>query len=207
MKFLILALIIFSFIHVGAQEIGNKGSVKNKITLGLASTLNNSRYCLGDNNKIYKELTIDYGIRKYISTGVYLGHQERDYSFVSAPANSPMQIYQYTQTFVPAGLRLSLHLTSFAANQLGIKINEEKFDVYITYFAGATFTSVENKFSPNTGPGYVVDYTNYRADEDINYKAGLLTGIRYIPVKNFGVFLEGGLGTMGNVNFGVLARF
>lgn len=206
--FVLLMIMLQAFGHVIAQDGYNGNNVKNKITVGFGSTLNNSRYYEGNqNNSLYKELTIEYGIDRFINAGVYVGHQKRTYSFLSAPPEAASQIYNYTQTFIPVGLRLTFQLTPFVMDRLDVNLNLEKLDFYITYLAGATFNSVENQFSKNSNPNNIIDYTDYRTDEDINFHAGLLTGVRFKPFKNFGVFLEGGLGTIGNVNLGLFKTF
>jgi len=209
MKFLIPVLIALTVsLNVYAQDARKENSVKDRFTISLGSTLNNSRYLEGNqDNGLYKELTVDYGVGRFVSVGVYVGHQERTYNFLSAPSEGAITTYDYTQTFIPAGLRLSFHLTPFVIENLSVKINPDKFDFYLTYLAGAAFNSVENQFSEVSSPNNVIDYSNYRTNEDINYQAGLLTGVRFKPTRNFGIFLEGGLGSIGNINFGVFARF
>lgn len=206
--FVLLMIMLHAFGHVIAQDDFNGNTVKNKISVGFGSTLNNSRYYEGNqNNSLFKELTIEYGIGRFISAGVYVGHQKRTYNFLSSPPQAAAHLYNYTQTFIPAGLRLTFQLTPFVLDHLDVNLNPEKLDFYITYLAGATFNSIENQFSKNSNPNNVIDYTDYRTNEDINYHAGLLTGVRFKPHNNFGVFLEGGLGTIGNVNFGLFATF
>lgn len=192
-----------------AQEATDDNFIKNKITIGLGSTLNNSRYIEGDlNNSLYKELTIDYGIGRFISAGVYIGHQERTSRFSYLPStHMPSIADSYTQTFIPVGLRLSFLLTPFVIENLNIKVDPNKFDFYLTYLAGAAFNSVQHQFTATPSPNNRIDYSKYHTNEDINYQAGILTGIRYKPTKNFGIFLEGGLGSIGNINLGIFARF
>lgn len=202
--FIIVLIVLTGSSKVYAQDTREKNSVKGKFIISLGSTLNNSRYLEGNqDNGLYKELTVDYGVGRFVSVGVHVGHQERTYNFLSAPSEGSIATYNYTQTFIPTGLRLSFHLTPFVIENLNVKVNPDKFDFYLTYLAGAAFNSVENQFSENSSPDNVIDYSNYRTNEDISYQAGLLTGVRFKPTKNFGVFLEGGMGSMGNVNFGI----
>jgi len=150
---------------------------------------------------------VDYGVGRFVSAGAYVGDQERTYNFLSVSSENIIATYNYTQTFIPAGLRLSFHLIPFVIENLNVHLNPDKFDFYLTYLAGATFNSVKDQFSEASSPNNIIDYSNYLTNEDISYQAGLLTGVRFKPTKNFGIFLEGGLGSMGNVNFGVFARF
>lgn len=209
MKFLIPVFVVLTVsLNVYAQDTRKENSVKDKFKISVGSTLNNSRYLEGNqDNGLYKELTVDYGVGRFVSVGAYVGHQERTYSFLSAPAQEQAQTYHYSQTFIPVGLRLSFHLTPFVIENLNVKINPDKFDFYVTYLAGAAFNSVKNQFSKVSSPNNVIDYSNYRTNEDINYQAGLLTGVRFKPTKNLGVFVEGGLGSIGNINLGVFAAF
>lgn len=42
---------------------------------------------------------------------------------------------------------------------------------------------------------------------NMNYSAGLLTGVRFYPLKNLGLFFEGGYGPMENFNFGLVGKY
>lgn len=209
MKKTIFSTLLFlsTFCLALAQQDTYESSIKGRKILGIGTTIKSNRYLQG-NNDIYKELTFDYGLGNYISAGIFIGHQVRNYSFVSIHQNSGLNIYEYSQTFIPMGLKTSIHITSFLHDPLGLDINPHKWDIYVMYFAGLNHNSVDDKFDRNAvSPENQIDYRFYHTDEDMNYVAGLMTGIRYYPLKNFGVFLEGGLGPMGNFNLGISTRY
>lgn len=176
--------------------------------VGLGTSLNAHSFVQGDNG-IYKELTVDYSLTDYFSTGVYIGHQDRSYSFPSMNSTG-LRFFQYNQNLTPVGIRANFNLTSFINEKVSKSIlPANKWEVYLSYFAGMVVNKVTDRFDRNAhnSPDTNIDYTYYLTNEDISYHAGLLTGATYYPVNSFGVFLEFGLGTIGNVNTGIRMRF
>ncbi|AKP51334.1 hypothetical protein [Cyclobacterium amurskyense] len=201
------AFFIATGITAIAQHNAENYSVKGTKIFGLGTSLNNTRYLQG-NNDFYKELFFDYGLGEFISTGVFVGYQKRQYSFLSVMGSDSKVLY-YDQNFIPIGLRATVHLTSFLSNQLQVHLKPEKWDVYIRYYTGVTLNTVDDKFDRSNGhlPEDQVNYMLYRTNEDLNYAAGLLTGVGFYPAKNFGFFFEGGYGPMGNFNVGIVGRY
>lgn len=83
----------------------------------------------------------------------------------------------------------------------GIKVDPDRFDIYVTSLAGVAFNDLEDNFD-RRGKTYSYD----RTDKEVNFMGGIVSGVRYYPIKNVGVFLEVGFGTMGNVNLGLNVR-
>jgi hypothetical protein len=86
-------------------------------------------------------------------------------------------------------------------------MNLEKWDIYLTYCCGAVFNKVTERFERSNLPEDRIDCSFFKRDEDISYNMGLLTVVTYYPVKRFGLFVEFGLGTMGNLHMGIKTRF
>lgn len=74
------ALFIVTGITVFAQQSDKPYSVKGRKSIGLGTALNNTKYLQG-NNSLYTEMFFDYGLGNFISTGVFVGYQKRQYSF------------------------------------------------------------------------------------------------------------------------------
>lgn len=189
-----------------AQQKPDDFSMKKKLMLSIGTTVKSTRYLEG-RNELYKELALDYGLGNFISAGLFIGHQERHYSFISW-GSSGSKVYYYDQIFVPMGVRANLHITPFLRSHLGLDIDPAKWDVYIRYYAALALNTVDDKFNRNgRSPEEQINYRLYRTDEDMNYSAGLLTGVRFFPLKNLGLFFEGGYGPIGNFNFGLVGRY
>ncbi|EPR69158.1 hypothetical protein [Cyclobacterium qasimii] len=200
------AILIVTGITVFAQNNNNSYSIKGRKSIGLGTALNNTKYLQG-NNSLYTEIFFDYGLGKFISTGVFVGYQKRQYSFLSV-FDSNNKSLNYDQNFIPLGLRATVHLSSFLSDQLQLNLKPEKWDVYVRYYASVTLNSVTDKFDRSGHlPEDQINYMFYRTDEDLNYSAGLLSGIGFYPIKNLGLFFEGGYGPMGNYNVGIVARY
>lgn len=204
-QFTSLLVVIFVFCTtLSGQTL--KQDQKEKWVLGIGTTFNSHSFEQGDNN-LYTELTIDYKLSNSFSTGLYLGHQNRNYLF---PAITPSggRIYSYQQDFIPVGIRGTFFITSFInENFMKGKMGPEKWDIYLTYWAGAVFNKVTEGFQRSNLPEDRIDYTFFKIDEDISYQVGFLTGVTYYPLKNFGLFVEFGRGTIGNLNMGIKSKF
>lgn len=182
-----------------------KHSPSDRWLLGVGTTLNSHSYEQGDNH-IYTELTIDYKFKEYFSGGIYVGHQKRNYLF---PAATPSggRIYAYDQNFIPIGIRGTVYLTSFVnENLFQGKMKLDKWDIYLIYLGGVVFNKTNEHFERSSLPDDRIDYTFYRRDEDINFNAGILTGVTYYPLKKIGLFVELGVGPIGNLNVGVKTK-
>lgn len=203
----IIYLLIVSFVISGTLSGQNlESSQKENWIIGVGTTANANRFEQGSNS-IYTELTVDYKFSKSFSAGVYLGYQNRSYLFPSA-SPSGGRIYSYEQVFFPVGIRGIFYITSFVnENFMQGKMKPEKWDIYLTYWGGAVFNKVTEEFERSNLPEDRIDYSFFKRDEDISYNMGILTGVTYYPVKKFGLFVEVGLGTMGNLNMGIKSRF
>lgn len=203
----IIYLLIVSFALNGTLSGQTlESSPQENWILGVGTTANSYRFEQG-NNSLYTELTLDYKFSKSFSAGVYLGYQNRSYLF---PAATPSggRIYSYEQDFFPVGIRGTFYITSFVnENFMQGKMKPEKWDIYLTYWGGAVFNKVTEEFERSNLPEDRIDYSFFKRDEDISYNIGILTGVTYYPVQNFGLFIEFGLGTMGNLNLGIKSRF
>lgn len=199
-------ILILSFVLSGTLSGQTlKSSPQEHWILGVGTTAKAHSFEQG-NNSLYKELTIDYKFSQFFSGGVYLGHQKRSYLFPAVYA-SGVRIYSYDQNFIPAGIRGTFYITTFVnENLIQGRINPEKWDIYLTYFGGIVFNKITENFERSNLPEDRIIYLEYGSDEDINYNMGILTGVTYYPVKKFGLFVEFGLGTMGNLNMGIKAR-
>lgn len=201
-----ITLFLAMYTPLLAQQEPEDFSVKRKLMLSMGTTIKSTRYLQG-RNELYKELALDYGLGNFISAGIFVGHQERHYSFVSL-GSSGSEVYHYDQIFVPMGIRATMHITPFLRSHLGLDMDPEKWDVYIRYYGALALNTVDDKFNRNIhSPEQQINYSLYRTDEDMNYSAGLLTGVRFYPLKNLGLFFEGGYGPMGNFNFGLVGRY
>ncbi|UCS91665.1 hypothetical protein KZP23_12990 [Echinicola marina] len=203
----IIVLFVLLSEIVNAQGIQDHKTIKGNWFARFGTTINSHSYFDGD-NKLYKELAVDYGVGNFISVGAYIGHQQRDYMFIFSNVESGVKHLDYSQTFIPIGLRGSFVLTPFVYDYLGIKLDDNKWNVYLTYFWGITMNKVKDDFNRSvSSSGEIIDYTHYLTDEDLSYKAGILTGVSYYPLRNFGLFVEGGIGPIGNINFGITTRY
>tara|TARA_R110002074_G_scaffold393779_1_gene580636 strand:+ start:895 stop:1524 length:630 start_codon:yes stop_codon:yes gene_type:complete len=202
-----VAFFIVTAITVVAQHNDKSYSIKGRKSIGLGTALNNTKYLQADNS-LYREMYFDYGLGKYISTGLFVGYQKRQYSFLSVVDGNSRVLF-YDQNFIPLGLRATVHLTSFLSKQLQLNLKPEKWDVYVRYYAGVTLNTVIDKFDRYSGhlPENQINYMLYQTNEDLNYSAGLLSGVGFYPLPNLGFFFEGGYGPMGNFNIGIASKF
>lgn len=132
----------------------------------------------------------EYGFHEYISVGPYVGYARWNYEY-----NAGFGDTKYTWTFLAVGARGSFHYTEILNELTDGDINEEKVDLYVTLLLGMEFRS----YKDDSGFDYY--------DNDTAFRLGPALGVRYLLSKNVGVYLEGGRGTFGWLNFGLSARF
>ncbi len=128
------------------------------------------------------------GVHDHITAGPFLGFARWSYRYASLN-------YNYSWTFINAGVRGSFHLTGFMNEIFGTEIDEEKIDWYFTLLAGLEFRQYSD--SGNT----TLDYGN-----STNFFLGPSAGVRYYITPPIAVFFEGGRGALGALTFGVSLR-
>lgn len=134
--------------------------------------------------------SLEYGITEEISAGPYIGYARWSYKY-----NNGFGDTKYSWTFMTVGARGSFHYTKILNELTDGDINEEKVDLYISLLLGAEVRT----YKDDGGFNYY--------DNDTVIRLGPNLGVRYLVSKNFGVYLEGGRGTFGWLNFGLAARF
>ncbi len=133
---------------------------------------------------------LESGITDQISVAPYAAHARSSYKYDVGGAET-----KSAWTFVAVGARGSFHYTELFNALTDGDLNEEKIDLYVSLLLGLEFRS-------------------YNDDSDLDYygndtvvRLGPNLGVRYLLSQNLGVYLEGGRGTFGWLNFGVTARF
>ena len=148
---------------------------------------------LGDRSGVGVPLnaSLEYGFTEEISAGAYAGYARWNYNY-----NADFGEAEYSWTFFTVGFRGSFHYTRILNELTDGDINEEKVDLYVSLLLG-------------------LESRSYRDDDDLDVydsnetmvQFGPNLGVRYLLGKNIGVYLEGGRGAFGWLNFGVTARF
>ena len=148
---------------------------------------------LGDRSGVGVPLnaSLEYGFTDGISAGAYIGYARWSYRY-----NTGFGEAEYSWTFFTAGARGSFHYTRMLNELTGSDINEEKVDLYVSVLLGLEFRSYQDDENFDV-------YDN----NDTVVQFGPNLGVRYLLGKNIGVYLEGGRGAFGWLNFGLTARF
>ncbi len=148
---------------------------------------------LGDRSGVTLPLnaSLEYGITEEISAGAYVGYARWSYRY-----NTGFGEGEYSWSFLTVGARGSFHYTSILNELTDGDINEEKVDLYVSVLLGLEFRSYNDDDDLNV----------YDSNETV-LRFGPNLGVRYLLSKNIGVYLEGGRGTFGWLNFGITARF
>ncbi len=183
---LLVFALFFSSLNLSAED---KMSYRDHNILGVGISLGYYSYgYLGTRSVGIPPLSAYYelGVQDYITAGPFLGFARWSYSYATAAS-------RYSWTFVNVGARGSFHLTGLMNDILGMEINEEKIDWYITLLAGMEFRN----YSSDTG------WAEGTYDNTSRFFIGPSTGVRYYFSDSFAVFAEGGYGALGALTFGV----
>jgi hypothetical protein len=105
----------------------------------------------------------EIGFHKYFSAGPYVAFATRSFET------------DYRQNFFGFGAKGSFHYTSLLNYALDTNVDEDKLDLYLSFFLGAEFYS---------------DNDNDRFDNASTLDIGTVIGGRYLVDHNFSVFTE-----------------
>lgn len=127
----------------------------------------------------------EYGLTDQISVGPYVGFARWRYDF---------QNDNYSWRFLTLGGRGTFHLTELLNEWTDGDLNEEKLDLYGSILLGAEIRSYN-------GPELF-----FEDETDVVVRLGSVLGARYYLNQRLGLYIEGGRGTFGYLNFGVSVK-
>ncbi|MFW5821526.1 MAG: hypothetical protein ACOCWA_09555 [Bacteroidota bacterium] len=185
---LVFVLSLFSVKLSAQEDQADKMSYKDQNLFGVGISLGYYSYgYLGSRSIGIPPLSAYYetGIHDYITAGPFLGVARWSYRYSTND-------YRYSWTFINVGARGSFHITGFMNEILGLEIDEEKIDWYLTLLAGMEFRN----YSSNTG----FDENTY--SNTSRFFIGPSTGVRYYLSDSFAIFAEGGYGALGAFTLG-----
>lgn len=126
----------------------------------------------------------EMGVHEYITAGPFVGFNRWSYRY----SNS-----RYSWTYIHAGLRGSFHYSGILNEMLDGDIDESKLDLYVTLMSGLqlqTYTTNE-------------PFLEGLYDNRVRFFLGPVAGLRYNFSESFGVFAEGGYGSLGALTLGI----
>ncbi|WP_026967876.1 hypothetical protein [Algoriphagus terrigena] len=200
----LLTLLLFTGIPL--FSFGQIEKEISKWTFGLSVSPDSYRYAQAEDNGLYYQPSFDHHLSDYLVLGGYLGIQNRKSGFTSEYPIPPYTTKEinYERQYIPLGVRIGFDLSSFFSNQLGWIKDEPKWEILLLGYGGLTVMS-ENILTP-IDEGEAIEWSEYEAEEDMNYIAGVNAVIRYYPTKNCGLFTELGYGPVGRYSLGVSYR-
>lgn len=131
--------------------------------------------------------SLEFGVHENFSVGPYIGYASYNYDWGFGS--------KYKWNFLSVGAKGSWHYLPAANEALGLNIDDEKFDFYLSLFLG--FES--RTFSGDAG------VWNYGNSSNIVFAPVL--GFKYLFTPSVGAFVELGRGTFGYGTVGISARF
>jgi hypothetical protein len=142
-------------------------------------------------------LTAEYGLKKYISLGGFLGIQSYTYEDFYHDGLPPYTkvYYSYNCSAVSLGLKGSFHVFPYINDRYDARVDDSNMDAYITAVLGSSFHS----YREVTSTGYA-DYSR-RASRLV---FGPSLGFRYMVTPRVGAFVELGVGAFGLSTAGVV---
>lgn len=135
-------------------------------------------------------LSVEKGISDLFSAGVYATHRSYAWNYRTAQGK-----YKNAHTRMSFGGRFSFHYAELMNDLLGVGIPTEKVDFYVTGILGINV----HKHS-RTEPSF------RKTTRDYGFFIGPILGARYMFANNFGVYIEGGRGSLGSANVGITVK-
>ena len=138
------------------------------------------------------QVSVDHSIDDHWALGAYAGYFNSTYTDKYGE-----QTYQSKITGFNGGLRLTLHFADIFNNMFAEVLNLKKWDLYSTASAG--WYAYNWQVDPI--------YTNTRDFSNASFGSfGLVVGVKWIPIPQLGIFVEGGKGPVGWVSFGISGK-
>jgi len=129
----------------------------------------------------------EFGVRTDLGLGVLGGWSQRQVK-VAGSTSVAINNYYY-------GLKLNMHLTRWINEQTKLRIDDRKYDMYLSIWAGR---NTEEEIDPSLGaPNFGGTTTIY----------GGVAGIKIYSKYNVGFIAEAGLGAYGLLNAGICYKF
>ncbi len=130
------------------------------------------------------EANLELGIHEYFGVGPYAG-------FASWNYNQGVSDRGYS--ILTVGGRGSFHYSKLLEELLDSDMNVEKLDLYVTLILGLEFRN------------YSGDWNDSR-NNSVGVFIGPILGARYYFSNNFGVYAEGGRGSLGFLKLGITLK-
>lgn len=142
-------------------------------------------------------ITAEYGLKKYVSLGGFLGIQSYTYENFYHDGIPPYTkvYYSYNCSAVSLGLKGSFHVFPYINDRYDARVDDSQMDAYITAVLGSSFHS----YNETTSTGFT-DY-NRRTSRLV---FGPSLGFRYMVTPRVGAFIELGVGAFGLSTAGVV---
>lgn len=134
--------------------------------------------------------SLEVGVNEYLSFGGYAGFHSYGWDYRTSLGD-----YDYAYKNFGYGVRGSFHYLYLINDLLDLELDEKHFDFYATVMIGLNTRSETRK-----EPGLTT--TDLRTDGFF----GTLLGFRYMFNNTFGVYLEGGRGSLGYGNIGLTIK-
>lgn len=129
----------------------------------------------------------ELGVRTDVGIGVLGGWSQRQVK-VAGSTSVAINNYYY-------GLKLNMHLTRWINEKTKLRIDDRKYDMYLSVWAGR---NTEEEIDPTLGLG------NFGGTTTIY---GGLAGLKIYSKYNIGFMAEVGLGAYGLLNAGICYKF
>lgn len=129
----------------------------------------------------------EFGVRTDLGLGFLGGWSQRQ---VKVAGSTAVAINNYYY-----GLKLNMHLTRWINEQTKLRIDDRKYDLYLSIWAGR---NTEEEIDPSLGAG------NFGGSTTIY---GGVAGLKIYSKYNVGFMVEAGMGAYGLMNAGICYKF
>lgn len=195
-KFILVILVLVTFSHKADSQAYSIGDVD--VNIGVSFLYNDYRpsslWYWNDYNYSFVPpltLSLEKGVSEYFSLGAYGAYRSYSWDYTTS-----LGFYENKYTRMSFGGRASLHMIEVLNNLLELGIEEEDLDIYLTGIVGF-----------NTYKRSITEPDERRTNTDVNFFVGPVLGGRYYFTDKFGIYLEGGRGSLGYATGGITLKF
>jgi hypothetical protein len=177
----------------------------------LSATSTNSKrfFTYNQNDHFYFELRAGYRVNKFFEANIFAGYKLKNYIYFAQKSANYIPLFM-DRHYVPVGINGRIYLSDFFYEKLKLWKKPGRWDVYnqvgVAILKGKDIN--DSRDSEFRNQGYFVPFYLYPYVREYNkVYLTFLFGARYNFSKNFGLFLEGGMGALNDLQIGVAKIF
>ena len=203
-----IIILVSSTLTASAQETTTQKGVALELVTALGTE--SARFTYNNTNAdFFFEARIGYKMNQYFELMAVGGYQHKNYLYFAEKAGNEVLLFM-DRYYMPIGLNARVNISDFFYEKMKLWKKKDKWAVYLQG-GPMVMLGKDKRDSRETelrAQGYNAPFYKYPYVIDRGrFYVSFLAGTRYNFNKNFGLFLEAGLGSLMYAQIGASVRF